>query len=374
MPRAIIVDDEELSINRIKRLLAECDEIEICQTFLDPLEAYEYVKVNPVDIVFLDISMPELNGMHLSRYLKKHNDSIEIIFVTGYDEYAVEAFEVNALDYLLKPVTAQRVEITLEKIRKRFMNAKFQGSAREPEEPLLTVQMFDGLKIYRNDQKSELIKWRSPKTEELFAFLLYKKSVSREEIIDTLWGNFEPDKAWKNLNSTLYYIRKALSDNKNSTIVQASRSEIQIDINNVNCDLYIFDQLMKQARRNSNFEINVFKTAEDVYTGPLLRGKMYEWASNKVFELENDYMELMEQAARYYMKENQIFKSLYYFEEILKLNWLREDISHEIIRLYIEIGKYKEAVHCYRKLEDVCRNELGTEPAQSTQNLVQSIV
>lgn len=98
MLRAIIVEDEELSVKRLKRIVSDSGEIGVCDTLLNPLEAYEYVKTNPIDIAFLDISMPEINGMRLSSRLLDLDDSIDVVFVTGYDEYAVQAFDMNALD------------------------------------------------------------------------------------------------------------------------------------------------------------------------------------------------------------------------------------------------------------------------------------
>lgn len=119
MLRAIIVDDEELSVKRLKNSLLESDDIEICGTFQDSWEAYEYVKTNPIQLAFLDISMPEMNGMRLSSLLLDLDSSIDVIFVTGHDDYAVQAFDISALDYLMKPVTDQRMSKTLDKIRKK---------------------------------------------------------------------------------------------------------------------------------------------------------------------------------------------------------------------------------------------------------------
>lgn len=128
MLRAIIVDDEELSVKRLKNLLAESGGIEICRTFLDPLEAYDYVRAHPIQLAFLDISMPEINGMRLSRLLLELDDSINIVFVTGHDNYAVQAFDISALDYLMKPVTGQRLSMTLDKIGKIHRSAAASSS------------------------------------------------------------------------------------------------------------------------------------------------------------------------------------------------------------------------------------------------------
>ncbi|RTE09483.1 response regulator transcription factor [Paenibacillus whitsoniae] len=122
MIRAIIVDDEPLSVRRLKYMLAEFEELEICGAFLTPREAYEYARATPFQVAFLDISMPDVDGMSLSRLLLERDPSLSVIFVTGYDDYAVQAFEVNALDYLMKPVTEQRLARTWEKIKEKYHN------------------------------------------------------------------------------------------------------------------------------------------------------------------------------------------------------------------------------------------------------------
>lgn len=129
MIRAMIVDDEPLSVRGLQHLLAEYEDLEVCGTFLTPREAYEYVRANPIQVAFLDISMPEVDGMSLSRLLLEQDPSISVIFVTGFDDYAVQAFEVNALDYLMKPVTKQRFARTWEKIREKYREA---ASGEEP--------------------------------------------------------------------------------------------------------------------------------------------------------------------------------------------------------------------------------------------------
>lgn len=88
MLRAIIVEDEELSVKRLKRIVSDSGEIGVCDTFLNPLEAYEYVKTNPIDIAFLDISMPEINGMRLSSRLLDLDDSIDVVEIR-IDESAI---------------------------------------------------------------------------------------------------------------------------------------------------------------------------------------------------------------------------------------------------------------------------------------------
>jgi two-component system LytT family response regulator len=355
MLRAIIVDDEPLSVKRLNRILTESGVVDVCQTFLSPLEASDFAKKNPIDLFFLDISMPEIDGMSLATHLRAHDSAIHIVFVTGYDDYAVQAFEMNALDYLMKPVTAERVARTLDRVRSK--------PAVIISESLLAVRLFNGFQLYRQDEDRNMLRLRSPKTEELLAFLIYKGKASREEIIDTLWCGLEPEKANKNLNSTLYYIRKAISQSQLKNPITVYRKEIWIEEGHLACDLYEFKRLVKQIKQGKdNSLLDMIKQAEDVYIGTFLKSKGYEWAIAQSRQLEREFIELLELAGKNYSECGQPSKALHYFEAILKLDPLREDISLEAIRIYMANGRMNEAVRQYRSLEQMLKQELGTLP------------
>ena len=111
--RAIIIDDERLARKELKSLLKDYHEIEIVDECASPEEALKSIeKYNP-DLLFLDIQMPEKTGFDLLQELDK---SPKVVFVTAFDEYAVKAFEVNALDYLMKPVDPERLKETMVKV------------------------------------------------------------------------------------------------------------------------------------------------------------------------------------------------------------------------------------------------------------------
>src|SRR5580704_712428 len=113
MIRAIIIDDERLARNELKKLLAEFPEIEVIAEAANAVEGIEKIDELQPDLVFLDIQMPGKTGFDLLTEL----DSVpEIIFTTAYDEYALKAFEVNALDYLLKPIEPGRLADAIQKL------------------------------------------------------------------------------------------------------------------------------------------------------------------------------------------------------------------------------------------------------------------
>lgn len=119
--KAIIIDDERLSRQELKNLLAVYPEINIVGEAANAEQAKEAIeKLNP-DVIFLDIQMPGKNGFEL---LEEISGVPEVVFVTAYDEYAIRAFEVNALDYLLKPVQPSRLAETVKKILNKEYNEK----------------------------------------------------------------------------------------------------------------------------------------------------------------------------------------------------------------------------------------------------------
>src|SRR6266853_1066550 len=114
--KALIVDDERLARLELRRLLTEHPEIEIAGEARGGEEALSMIPQLSPDLLFLDIQMPGMTGFEL---LEQLEDLPQVIFTTAYDEYAIKAFEVNALDYLLKPIVPARLTAALERVRPR---------------------------------------------------------------------------------------------------------------------------------------------------------------------------------------------------------------------------------------------------------------
>ncbi len=112
---AILIDDERLARVELRRLLAEHPEVEIVAEARGPEEAIELIGSLAPDLIFLDIQMPGMTGFQL---LERLEDVPQVIFTTGYDEYALQAFEVNALDYLMKPIAPERLATALARVRR----------------------------------------------------------------------------------------------------------------------------------------------------------------------------------------------------------------------------------------------------------------
>jgi len=125
MIRASVVDDESLAVKRLTRMLLATGRVDVVGSSSDPEAAVEYLNAHAVDVLFLDIQMPVISGFELLEQLAAQP---LVIFTTAYDRYALNAFDVNSIDYLLKPIDAERLDRALDKLE-RLPRPSADGSA-----------------------------------------------------------------------------------------------------------------------------------------------------------------------------------------------------------------------------------------------------
>jgi two-component system LytT family response regulator len=141
--RAYLVDDERLAIERLKRMLEATGRVTVVGTAIDPEAALDFLRSHAVDVLFLDIQMPALTGFEL---LERLDTGVAVVFTTAYDRYAVDAFGVNSVDYLLKPIEAERLDRALDKLE------RFAGQPRPDVRALareLAAQLSPGRRLER---------------------------------------------------------------------------------------------------------------------------------------------------------------------------------------------------------------------------------
>ncbi len=139
--RALIVDDERLARKELMSLLSNHDNVEVIGEALNVDDAKEKIEQQQPDVIFLDIQMPEKTGFDL---LEELDHVPLVVFITAYDEFAIQAFQVNALDYLLKPIEPERLAETLKKLEKKLEEMKNEKEEVEssPDKLTLNDQVF----------------------------------------------------------------------------------------------------------------------------------------------------------------------------------------------------------------------------------------
>lgn len=134
----LIIDDEPLAINVIKNYLEPVENFEIINTFSNPIEGLNFLKNNKVDVIFLDINMPVLDGIN---FIKSLENPPILVITSAYSQFAIETYELDVLDYLVKPIEFPRLMKTLNKISKRLNTNTNVAQESNPESPFIFVKI-----------------------------------------------------------------------------------------------------------------------------------------------------------------------------------------------------------------------------------------
>jgi two-component system, LytTR family, response regulator len=132
--RIIVVDDEQLAREELAFLLGQLGDVQVVGHAGNGIEALRVIEEHTPDVVMLDVQMPGLTGFEVARRLLRAGIDTQLVFVTAYDQHAIEAFEVNAVDYLLKPVEAGRLATAVDRVRRRVESDRVQSKTRSAEE------------------------------------------------------------------------------------------------------------------------------------------------------------------------------------------------------------------------------------------------
>lgn len=177
--KVIIVDDEPRAIELIASYLEHFSSFELVSTFRNGLKALEFLNTNSIDVVFLDINMPHLSGLSLSKMIDSKTD---IIFTTAYSEHALESYEVNALDYLLKPISLERFSKTITKLIDKHEGRN--TSSNPYKDTSSTIFVKSGLETHQI--KVDDITYLQKDGNYIYYYVAEKKIMARQSIGDAL--------------------------------------------------------------------------------------------------------------------------------------------------------------------------------------------
>jgi two-component system LytT family response regulator len=196
--RAVIVDDEELARGLLREYLRGAGGVEVSAECANGFEAVKAIAEHKPDLVFLDVQMPKLDGFEV---LELIDASVSVIFVTAYDQYAMKAFDANAVDYLLKPFSADRFKKALDRVRLRLGNpapptpkiaaTELSAAARPPEQKFERIVVKDGTKVHIIPiDKLDYVEAQ----DDYIALRSEKKSYLKQQTISSIEAQLDPKK------------------------------------------------------------------------------------------------------------------------------------------------------------------------------------
>lgn len=324
MIKVIIVDDELPALKMAESVMKTFDDVVVCGTFSDQDELLESIPTMEVDLILLDMKMPGMHGLELAGRLNEIRSDISIVFVTAYDNYALDAFATDTLDYILKPITEDRVKTTLERYKKRYRDQNVNDKTGR-----IYVRSFSRFSV--ESERGEKMKFRTGKTEELLAFLFHHQgyAVSKDRIMEELWYDRDASKAQSILYTTIYQLRKDLENFGLVNVIENSRKEGGVCRLLWSPDYWDYSEYTKlyQQFKNGNVNMENLNRAVNMYQHGYLTDNGYGWAAGKGIEFEIHYFEMME-----YVVSSEVRKQRY-------------DLAQRYLKKWLELFPYTESVH-----------------------------
>ncbi|HEX3037793.1 MAG TPA: response regulator [Oscillospiraceae bacterium] len=231
MIKTIVVDDEWYNLEEICDLVEKTGFMSVDGRYQNGDSALkEVTRISP-QAAFIDIEMPEMDGLTLAEKLLEQNPEMKIVFITGWNRYAVAAFELNALDYIMKPINKERFNKMAERL-------KTEIHLKEPApESMFTIHCYGGFEALINGKP---VVWQRTKAEELFAYLLINHDVyvHKDVILENLWPDYERTKSLPILQTSICKIRNVFSAYKNHMKLTYADNKYGLFLSDVNCDFF----------------------------------------------------------------------------------------------------------------------------------------
>jgi len=341
--RTMIVDDEIPALKLLeKRVNAQKDLTLIYSTTIGE-EVVERVKDLSIELLLLDINIGNVLGIELAEEINRINPRVKIVFVTAYSEYAVTAFEVNALDYLLKPVTKNRFEKMIQKVCSR-------KDEKEVEQSPLVFDIFSEGQIFKG--KGHLLELRTKKASELL-FILWHFSeggLNKEQLVEYLWPDQVKESSTMMLHTTIYQIRQVFKKNKLQNPIMYKQGRYMLT-HPVETPLDSLKDLLKQPIDSKNIT-----KVLDVYKERYFAMSDYIWADEYSQNLHQIILEyLMKGVEKDCVDQPIITRIFYKFKEDLLLE---EDYVEIIYDYYKRNNQHIRAAEFLKETDDYWRNEL----------------
>lgn len=227
--KILAVDDEKLALETLVRSIKSAEETAEVFSFREPEDAVDFVKNNECFVAFLDIKMRLITGIELAKQLKEINPKLNIVFVTGFSDYTLEAFKLYASDYILKPATPEQIKQALLNLRNPI-EIKTKNRVR--------IQCFGDFEIFVDEKP---LVFKRAKAKEIVAYLVDRSgsSVTMGELMTVLWDSGEDSISRKsNLRNLVSEVKRAFDSVGIHDIIIKGRNSISLNKNIVDCDYY----------------------------------------------------------------------------------------------------------------------------------------
>ena len=360
--KTIIIDDERPALIKMENLLSTYPEFEICGSYTNAQDALDNIRDLQPKVAFLDIAMPDISGMDLAAALhEKCGHQILIIFVTAYDEYALSAFDVRAIDYLLKPVTRARFKETVIRL-KEILNQNKSNRIEISKDQTSMIRLFGKVEISRNPPFT--MSWRTATVRKLFAFFMHNQNhkIYRDILLETFWPKIQPEKALASLNTCNYYLRKHLEASGLEITLEYDAGYYNINRNGVECDVDLFTIAEEESRNITDENLPLILEYTELYRGAYLEDVKGTWTNLDRERYSGMYVNIRLETARYFYKKENYTETVNAISRALEINMLHTGLWKLLLDSYKKIGDPVRLQRAKDNMRNLYLEKTGEEP------------
>lgn len=370
--RTIIIDDEFPSIALMKMMMSKNEYLEVVGEYTNSREALIGIKELIPDVIFMDIEMPHMTGVELATEVMLFNSNIQIVFVTAYEKYALKAFDVNAVNYILKPITEDALNITVTRLIRNYNNLQ-QSSLKNNKSN--RINTFGEFAVFSN-ATGEKIQWATAKSKELFGYFILQrgKEVDKWQLCDILFPEASTKNAEHSLHSTISRTKAALKKAGIDNIITCIKGKYQLDMTYFTCDMWEWKEFMEKNPIVTTESISNYERIIELYTGELFEIENYLWGISEKERFNKEYLNSLKKVASYFIKQENYNKAETYLEGYVKIEPYDEDVAELLIRTYYITRKRREMISFYNYLEEILLEELDVKPRESLYNLYEELI
>lgn len=360
--RIMLVDDERLALVRLEKMLEEFHDCEVIGSFSKVELALQHIGEFQPDAVFLDIQMPGMDGLKATERIRTIAPDTKIVYVTAYDEYAVEAFELEAFDYLMKPLRRQRLSRTIQRLRERVAL-----SSESPKEEEVLYHCLGTMQIRNPDGQLEVLKWRTTKAKELFAYLLYHrgKVISKNVLLELLWPELDERKGLGNLQTSINRIRTVWNDTVGEGFISIRYAQYGyiLETNRLRIDAEEWEQELRRFNPASIEHAPEHQRLFDMYRGNFYEEDHYAWAEGERQRLKALWLHHAQQLGQFYCSHDMNIEALGVYHQIVKQDPLHEDSYLELMKIYARINDADSVDKQYQLMIRILKQEAEVDPS-----------
>ena len=367
--KVLLVDDEPIMLLAMKRMLSGIEGVELVGSFQQTEEAFAFLCKHDVDLAFFDIQIGSDDGIELARKLRLNHIEVDIVFTTSHADYAMQAYDVYPLDYMVKPISKKRLAQTIRRAASKNQDSSVVSSS--PVANRLKVQLLGCFEASSIQQGT--VKWISKKSEELFAYLLVNRggSVAKMRVIEQIFPDMPLKNAEAYLNTAVYQLRKALSMHGFKEIVVSGQEKYRLELSNVDVDFIQFEQGVELLSNISHDNEAVAIELEKQVLGELLEDRSFVWAIPEREGMNILYASYANNLANWLLACENYPEALQIVRRMIARDAFDEEANRLLVHILGAMGDKHSLHNHYHQYVHMMQQELNLQPSIMMQRLYQ---